>query len=294
MEIDISGTGVALITPFTNNLEVDYNALEKSVNHIIEGGVEYLVVLGTTGETVTLTADEKLKVFNHVVEVNNNRLPIVLGHGGNNTQTLLDNLSRYDLSKVQSILSVSPPYNRPNQRGLYQHYKAFAESTKLPVILYNVPGRTGSNLEAATVLSLAKDVNNIVAVKEASGNLMQMQQIIHGAPKGFKIISGDDALTLPLISLGGVGIISVVANAFPKIMSDAVRFALQNDCVNAQKLHYQLFDLMNLTFEDGNPAGVKGMLSELNLIQNYLRLPLVPVQDSVQQKIKEAIQRINA
>ena len=294
MEIDISGTGVALITPFTNNLEVDYNALEKTVNHIIEGGVEYLVVLGTTGETVTLTADEKLKVFNHVVEVNNNRLPIVLGHGGNNTQTLLDNLSRYDLSKVQSILSVSPPYNRPNQRGLFQHYKAFAESTKLPVILYNVPGRTGSNLEAATVLSLAKVVNNIIAVKEASGNLMQMQQIIHGAPKGFKIISGDDALTLPLISLGGVGIISVVANAFPKIMSDAVRFALQNDYVNAQKLHYQLFDLMNLTFEDGNPAGVKGMLSELNLIQNYLRLPLVPVQDSVQQKIKEAIQRINA
>ncbi len=294
MDIDISGTGVALITPFKSNLEVDYNALEKTVNHIIDGGVEYIVVLGTTGETVTLTADEKLKVFNHVVEVNNNRLPIVLGHGGNNTQTLMDNLSRYDLSKVQSILSVSPPYNRPNQRGLYQHYKAFAESTKLPVILYNVPGRTGSNLEATTVLSLAKDVKNIVAVKEASGNLMQMQQIIYGAPKGFKVISGDDALTLPLISLGGIGIISVVANAFPKIMSDAVRFALKNDYTNAQKLHYKLFDLMNLTFEDGNPAGVKGMLSELNLIQNYLRLPLVPVSDNVQEKIKLAIQRINA
>ena len=209
-------------------------------------------------------------------------------------KSLMDNLSRYDLSKVQSILSVSPPYNRPNQRGLYQHYKAFAESTKLPVILYNVPGRTGSNLEATTVLSLAKDVKNIVAVKEASGNLMQMQQIIYGAPKGFKVISGDDALTLPLISLGGIGIISVVANAFPKIMSDAVRFALKNDYTNAQKLHYKLFDLMNLTFEDGNPAGVKGMLSELNLIQNYLRLPLVPVSDNVQEKIKVAIQRINA
>lgn len=294
MEIDISGTGVALITPFTKKLEVDYDALEKTVNHIINGGVEYIVVLGTTGETVTLTADEKLKVFNHVVEVNNNRLPIILGHGGNNTQTLLENLSRYDLTKIQSILSVSPPYNRPNQRGLYQHYKAFAQSTKLPVILYNVPGRTGSNLEANTVLSLAKDVKNIVAVKEASGNLMQMQQIIANAPKGFKVISGDDALTLPLISLGGVGIISVVANAFPKIMSEAVRYALKNDYVNAQKLHYQLFEMMNLTFEDGNPAGVKGMLSELKLIKNYLRLPLVPVNENVQQKIKEAIKRIDA
>ena len=294
MEIDISGTGVALITPFTKKLEVDYDALEKTVNHIINGGVEYIVVLGTTGETVTLTADEKLKVFNHVVEVNNNRLPIILGHGGNNTQTLLENLSRYDLTKIQSILSVSPPYNRPNQRGLYQHYKAFAQSTKLPVILYNVPGRTGSNLEANTVLSLAKDVKNIVAVKEASGNLMQMQQIIANAPKGFKVISGDDALTLPLISLGGVGIISVVANAFPKIMSEAVRYALKNDYVNAQKLHYQLFEMLNLTFEDGNPAGVKGMLSELKLIKNYLRLPLVPVNENVQQKIKEAIKRIDA
>lgn len=292
MEIDISGTGVALITPFLANHEIDFEALKKVVNHIIDGGADYLVVLGTTGETVTMSSEEKLKVFNHVVTINQGRVPLVLGHGGNNTKSLIENLHRYDLTKVTAILSVAPPYNRPNQNGLYAHYKAFAEACPLPVILYNVPGRTACNLAASTVIRLANEVKNIIGVKEASGNLMQIQQIIAQAPKGFQLISGDDALTLPIISLGGVGIISVLANVFPQPFSKLVRLALNGEFKAAQSIHYQLLDLMQLTFEDGNPGGVKAMLHHLGLIENKLRLPLVPVEEIVEVKIAAAVKRM--
>lgn len=293
METEIKGTGVALITPFLENSEVDYDGLEKIVKHVTNGNVDYIVALGTTGETVTLDSNEKLKVFNHIVEVNNNKLPIVLGHGGNNTKSLIENLTRYDLNKVHSILSVSPPYNRPSQRGLYEHFKAFSSACSKPVILYNVPGRTGSNMEIDTILQLAKDVPNIIGIKEAGGDIMQMQKIIAKAPKNFFVISGDDALSVPLISLGGIGVISVIANAFPSQMSKAINYALDNNYSQAQKYHYDLLDLMNLTFADGNPGGVKAMLGELGIIKNILRLPLFPVNDKIQNEIKFAIKALS-
>ena len=292
METEIKGTGVALITTFLENSEVDYDGLERVVKHVTDGNVDYLVALGTTGETVTLTAEEKLKVFNHIVEVNNNKLPIVLGHGGNNTKSLIENLNRYDLNKVHSILSVVPPYNRPSQMGLYEHYKAFCEACSIPVILYNVPGRTGTNMEVETIMQLAEDVPNIIGVKEAGGDIMQMQRLIAAAPENFVVISGDDALAVPLISLGGVGIISVIANAFPKQMSAAVNCALNNDFSEAQKYHFELFELMNLTFADGNPGGIKAMLSHLKLTENILRLPLYPVMDEISVDIENAIARL--
>lgn len=292
METEISGTGVALVTPFTKDLEVDYVGLENLVKHVIKGGVDYLVVLGTTGETVTLTNEEKQKVLAKVKEVNAGQLPIVLGHGGNNTKSLIESLKTLDLEGISTILSVVPPYNRPSQEGLYQHYKAFAEACPLPFILYNVPGRTGVNLEVETTLRLANEFDNIVGVKEASGKLDQIMQILRFAPKGFQVISGDDGITVPLISVGAHGLISVVANAFPKEISMAVRSALNGDYQLAKENHYKLWDLMNLSFADGNPGGVKCMMEKIGLIENNLRLPLAPVNESVEAAIAEAVDKM--
>lgn len=286
----IEGTGVALVTPFTKELEVDFDALERLVNHVIDGGVDYLVVLGTTGEVVTLTNDEKIAVFEKVKDVNGGRVPIVLGHGGNNTRTLISSLKNYDLSGVDAILSVTPSYNKPSQTGLYEHFKAFVNECPLPVILYNVPGRSGVNMEAKTTLKLANEFpGKVVAVKEASGDLSQMMEIIKGAPNGFEVISGDDGLTLPLIAAGGTGLISVIANAFPDETSNMVHFALEEKYKEARKIHYQLLDLIGLTFANGNPGGVKSMLNKIGLIENTLRLPLVPVIPETEERIVKAI-----
>lgn len=292
METEISGTGVALVTPFTKDLEVDYVALEKLVNHVIKGGIDYLVVLGTTGETTTLTEQEKQQVVSTVKSTNNGRLPIVLGHGGNNTKSLVDSFKTLDLEGITAILSVVPPYNRPNQEGLYQHYKAFAQACPLPFILYNVPGRTGVNLEVATTLRLANEFDNIIGVKEASGDVNQIMQILRSAPKGFQVISGDDSITVPLVSVGVHGLISVIANAFPNEISMAVRSALKGDFQTAKENHYKLWDLMALSFADGNPGGVKCMMEKIGLIDNTLRLPLAPVKKAVDEKIAAAISKL--
>jgi 4-hydroxy-tetrahydrodipicolinate synthase len=289
METEISGTGVALVTPFTKELEVDYTGLEKVVNHVIKGGIDYLVVLGTTGESTTLTDNEKKQILTTVKKVNNGRLPIVLGHGGNNTKTLIESFNDLDLEGISAILSVVPPYNRPNQEGLYQHYKAFAKACPLPFILYNVPGRTGVNLEVATTLRLANEFDNILGVKEASGDINQIMQILRSAPKGFQVISGDDGITVPIVSVGAHGLISVIANAFPKEISMAVRSALKGDFQTAQANHYKLWDLMALSFADGNPGGVKCMMEKIGLIENNLRLPLAPVKQEISDKIAAAV-----
>lgn len=286
----IEGTGVALVTPFDTNEEVDYAALKKLVNHVIDGGVDYLVVLGTTGENVTLSPTEKVKVFEFVKEHTGGRVPIVLGHGGNNTKILIESLNDYDLNGVSAILSVTPAYNKPSQTGLYEHYKKFISACPLPVILYNVPGRAGVNMKAETTLKIANEFpGKVIAIKEASGDMAQMMNIIKDAPEGFEVISGDDGLTLPLIAAGGTGLISVIANAFPNETSSLVDFALQNKYAEARKLHYQLLNLINLTFANGNPGGVKAMLSKIGMIENVLRLPLVPVVAKTEEKIVKAI-----
>lgn len=286
----IEGTGVALVTPFTKDEEVDFPALEKLVNHVIDGGVDYLVALGTTGESVTLTKSEKIAVLEKIKEVAGGRVPIVLGHGGNNTKVLIESLNEYDLTGISAILSVTPAYNKPSQTGLYEHYKKFIEASPLPVILYNVPGRTGVNMLPRTTLKLANEFpKKVIAVKEASGDLSQMMEIINKAPKGFEVISGDDGITLPLIASGGTGLISVIANAFPHEMSSVVNFALEEKYNEARMIHYQLLDLIGLTFANGNPGGVKAMLNKIGIIENVLRLPLVPVIPETEDKILAAI-----
>ena len=280
------GTGVAIVTPFKTDKSVDYNALEKLVEHLIVGGIDYLVVMGTTGESVTLSATEKKEVFDFVVKINNKRLPIVLGIGGNCTATVVDLFKTTDLTNVDAILSVSPYYNKPTQEGIYQHYKALAGATDKPIILYNVPGRTASNIAAQTTLRLANDFSNIVAVKEASGSLEQCMEIINNKPEGFLVISGDDALTLPMIVCGGNGVISVLANAYPKGFSDMVRAALADDLTKAKALHYKYFELIHYLFVDGNPAGVKAALNLLDIMEVDVRLPLVDVTKNTADKIK--------
>lgn len=283
------GTGVAIVTPFKADKSVDYNALEKLVNHLIDGGIEYIVVQGTTGESVTLTKEEKKETLAFIQKVNNGRLPIVLGVGGNCTATVVETLKTTNLTGVDAILSVSPYYNKPTQEGIYQHYKAVAEASTLPIILYNVPGRTSSNVLPATTLRLARDFKNIIAVKEASGNLEQCMTIIQNKPEGFLVISGDDAITLPFIASGGDGVISVIANAFSKGFSDMVRAALADDMVRARKLHYKYFEMIHYLFVEGNPAGVKAALKELNVTGDAVRLPLVNISEEINNKIKQLI-----
>lgn len=284
---NFTGTGVAIVTPFTSKGEVDYPALTKLVEHLIKGRVEYIVVMGTTGESVTLSKEEKQQVIKHIVKVNKKRLPLVLGVGGNNTAEIVNTLKKDDLSDFMAILSVSPYYNKPSQEGIYQHYKAIAKASPLPIILYNVPGRTSSNIAWDTTIRLAKEFKNIIAIKEASGNIEQCMKIIKHRPDNFLIISGDDNITLPLIASGADGVISVVANAYPKDFSEMVRSSLIHDFKTAQKLHYKLMEITEQLFADGNPGGIKYVLSLKKLTQSYVRLPLVEPNDTVKAKLKK-------
>src|ERR1035437_5083998 len=285
------GTGVAIVTPFNKDNSVDYKSLGKLVNHIIKGGVEYIVVIGTTGESVTLSKEEKKSIISFIIENVNKRVPIVLGLGGNNTQEILNSLKvKSDFKNIDAILSVSPYYNKPNQRGIYEHYKAIAKESPVPIILYNVPGRTSSNITADTTLTLAKDFKNIIAIKEASGNLEQCMKIIKHKPNSFSVISGDDMLTLPMIASGADGVISVVANAFPKDFSEMTRQILACNVKDAQKLHYKLTDIIEQLFADGNPSGVKAALELFNITSANLRLPLVRVNKATQNLLAELIE----
>ena len=284
------GTGVAIVTPFNKDHSVDYKSLSKLVNYIIKGGVEYVVVLGTTGESVNLTKEEKKLVVKCVVDTVNKRVPVVLGLGGNNTQEIVSALKiKSDFEGIDAILSVSPYYNKPNQRGIYQHYKAIAEVSPLPIILYNVPGRTSSNMLADTTIKLANDFKNIIAIKEASGNLEQCMKIIKYKPKDFLVISGDDNLTLPMVACGADGVISVVANAYPKDFSEMVRQILAGNVKEAQKLHYKLTDITEQLFADGNPAGIKAVLELKDICKAHLRLPLVNINKDTQRTLEKLV-----
>lgn len=289
---ELKGTGVALVTPFDINKNVDTKALKKLVNFVIDGGVEYLVVMGTTAENPVLSNDEKEMVLQTVIEVNRQRKPIVYGIGGNDTQKILHEIEQKNHhSDICAFLSVTPYYNKPNQKGLYTHFSSIAKTSKKPIILYNVPGRTGINMSADTTLKLANDFNNIVAIKEASGSLDQIMEIIEKKPDSFMVISGDDAITLPLISIGVEGVISVVANAIPKLFSQMVRLALNNHYNEAKAIHYQTLEFCRLAFAEGNPVGIKNALYHLNIIEDELRLPLVPVSEALSIKIKNWIKK---
>lgn len=287
----LNGTGVALVTPFKKNFEIDFNALEKVINYVITNGCEYLVTLGTTGETPTLNEEEKNAVIYFTYDVVKERVPIVVGIGGNNTKDICRNLEHYPLHKATAVLSASPYYNKPSQEGIYQHYKILAETSPRPVILYNVPGRTGSNITAATTLRLAEEVENIGGIKEASGNMIQCMHILKDRPERFLVVSGDDHLTLPLIACGMDGVISVAANCFPKEFSEMVRLALHDDLNKARPLHYQCLEGNDLLFAENNPAGVKAFLAELGLIENILRLPLVPLSKELSKKVSQYLSK---
>lgn len=275
------GTGVALITPFKDDFTVDVEALRRIVNFSIDGGIEYLVVLGTTAENATLSEEEKELVIATVIEVNGGRLPLVLGVGGNNTSSIVEELRTRDLSAFNAILSVSPYYNKPSQEGIYQHFKAVSEASPIPVILYNVPGRTSSNMLPSTVIRLANDFENIVAIKEAAGDLVQAMQLLKNKPKDFLIISGDDMIALPVVLAGGAGVISVIGQGFPKEFSEMIRLGLNRKVDDAFKLHYLLADCIDMIFEQGNPAGIKEVFSILGITENVVRLPLVSVDASL-------------
>ncbi len=279
------GTGVALVTPFKKDFSVDTEALKRIVNYVIEGGVEYLVVLGTTAESATLSQDEKEIVINTIVEANNGRLPLVLGVGGNNTLKVVEELKSRDFSKFQAILSVSPYYNKPTQEGIYQHFKMIAENSPIPVIVYNVPGRTASNMLPETVLRLAKDFNNIIGIKEAAGDIVQAMKLIQHKPKDFLVISGDDMITLPMVLAGGAGVISVIGEGYPKEFSEMVRLGLQRKVDEAYALHYKLMDSIDMIFEQGNPGGIKEIFKSLELSENTVRLPLVNVNENLASRL---------
>ena len=287
------GMGIALITPFKKDGSVDFDALERLVEYQIENGTDYLVILGTTAETPTLTEEEKDEIARVVIAKTNKRLPIVMGIGGNNTRTVVEKIKSTDLSQVDAVLSVVPYYNKPSQEGIYQHYKAIAQATELPSVLYNVPGRTGVNMTAETTLRIARDFKNVVAIKEASGNITQMDDIIKNKPENFNVISGDDGITFPLITLGAVGVISVIGNAFPREFSRMTRLALQGDFANALTIHHRFTELFNLLFVDGNPAGVKSMLNAMGMIENKLRLPLVPTRITTFEAIRKVLNELN-
>ena len=282
--------GVALITPFKEDGSVDYDSLLRLVEYQVQNGIDFLCVLGTTAETPTLTAEEKKKIKSLVIERVNGRVPILLGVGSNCTQTVIDTIKNDDMTGVDALLIAVPYYNKPSQEGIYQHYKAIAQSTNLPIVLYNVPGRTGVNRTAATTLRLAHDFDNIVAIKEASGDISQMDEIIKKKPANFDVISGDDGITFPLITLGAVGVISVIGNAFPKEFSRMTRLALAGDYNSALTIHHQFTELFKLLFVDGNPAGVKAMLSMMGMIENRLRLPLVPTRITTYEEMRKVLE----
>ena len=285
------GTGVALITPFKSDYSVDVEALEKIVEYNISSGIDYLVVLGTTGEAATLTTEEKELVKQTIISTNNGRLPLVLGIGGNNTAAVVEQLKTTDLSNFDAILSVSPYYNKPTQEGIYHHYKTLAENSPLPIILYNVPGRTSSNILPKTVLRLARDFANIIGIKEASGDIVQAMEIIKNKPKDFLVISGDDMITLPMVLAGGAGVISVIGEGFPKEFSNMVKLGLTRKVDEAYSIHYSLMDITNMIFEQGNPAGIKEVFKHLALCENTVRLPLVSVDAALSERIKQFIQQ---
>jgi len=287
------GLGIALITPFTQDGEVDYTALRRVLDYQLSNGIDFLCVLGTTAETPCLTAEEKENVIRIVHEKVQGRLPILLGMGGNNTASVVNTIKNFDFKGIDGILSVCPYYNKPSQEGLYQHFKTIAEASPVPVVLYNVPGRVGVNMTAETTLRLARDCENIVAIKEASGNFTQIDDIIKNKPADFDVISGDDGITFPLITLGAAGVISVIGNALPKEFSRMVRLALNGDYTNALTIHHKFTELFKLLFVDGNPAGVKAMLNSMGLIENQLRLPLVPARITTFGQISEIVKELN-
>jgi 4-hydroxy-tetrahydrodipicolinate synthase len=285
--------GVALITPFKEDESVDYETLAKLVDYQLQNGTDYLVVLGTTAETPTLTEAEKGEIIKLVVGKVRGRIPVVLGVGGNCTRAVVNQLKHGNFDDIDAVLSVTPYYNKPSQEGLYQHYKTISESTRLPVVLYNVPGRTGVNMTAETTLRLARECKNVIAIKEASGNITQMDDIIKNKPASFNVISGDDGVTFPLLTLGAIGVISVIGNAFPREFSRMVRLALAGDYDSARTIHHSFTELFDLLFIDGNPAGVKSMLNAMGYIENKLRLPLVPTRITTFEKIRDVLRRLS-
>jgi len=285
----LRGMGVAVVTPFTQNFEVDYNALKKIIHHLLNGGVDYLVALGTTAEISTLTEAEKQKIINCFVNEVDNKIPLIIGIGGNSTQAVIQQVKVFEQFKYDAILSVSPYYNRPSQQAIFHHYKAIANATTKPIILYNVPARTGSNIDAATTLKLAETFRNIIGVKEASANLNQIMQIIANKPSGFLVISGDDALTIPIIAAGGDGLISVVANAFPKDWVAIVNQALQQNFNTANPIYYKYLNVLEGIYREGNPTGVKCVLNQLGLCDNVLRLPLIAASEGLKEDLNRLV-----
>jgi 4-hydroxy-tetrahydrodipicolinate synthase len=286
------GTGVALVTPFKKDFSVDTEALARITNFVIEGGVEYLVILGTTAESATLNAEEKEVVIHAITTANKGRVPMVLGIGGNNTAKVVEELKTRDLTKFAAILSVSPYYNKPTQEGIYQHFKAVSEASPIPIIVYNVPGRTSSNMLPATVIRLANDFKNIIGIKEAAGDIVQAMKLIQTKPEGFLVISGDDMITLPMVLAGGSGVISVIGEGFPKEFSEMVRLGLNKNVNEAYQLHYKLADSIDMIFEQGNPAGIKEVFKHLGLSENTVRLPLVNVDENLSVRLSNFIKNL--
>ena len=286
---ELIGTGVALITPFKEDLSVDVEGLKKVVNYNIDNGTDYLVVLGTTAESATLNKEEKQLVIDTIVEANNKRLPLVLGIGGNNTAAVIEEMKTSDLTAFTAILSVSPAYNKPTQQGIYNHFAAIAQEAPLPIILYNVPGRTASNMLPKTVIKLANDFKNIIGIKEAAGDLVQAMQMIDGTPDSFLVISGDDMIALPMTLAGGAGVISVIGEGFPKEFSKMIQLGLDRKVDEAYAIHYNIAPAINYIFEEGNPAGIKAVFKKLNICNDAVRLPLVKASDSLQSKIASFI-----
>lgn len=291
--INLKGMGVALITPFMKDGNVDFTALSRVVDYQLQNGTDYLVVLGTTAETPTLTSEEQKEIIELVVSKVNGQIPIVLGVGGNNTHAIVQKLKTDNFAGIDAILSVVPYYNKPSQEGMYQHYSLIAKSSPIPVVLYNVPGRTGVNMTAETTLRLANEFENIIGIKEASGDMTQIGKIIKYKSDEFQVISGDDGITFPLITFGAVGVISVIGNAFPKEFSRMVRLALAGDYMNALTIHHNFTELFDLLFVDGNPAGVKSMLNMMGYIENELRLPLIPTRITTYEKIRDILRELN-
>lgn len=288
----LMGTGVALVTPFKKDFSVDTEALTKITNYVIEGGVEYLVILGTTAESATLSVEEKEVVIETIVAANNGRVPMVLGVGGNNTAKVVEELKTRDLSRFTAILSVSPYYNKPTQEGIYQHFKAISEASPISILVYNVPGRTASNMLPSTVIRLANDFKNIIGIKEAAGDIVQAMKLIQTKPEGFLVISGDDMITLPMVLAGGAGVISVIGEGFPKEFSEMVRLGLNKKATEAYKIHYKLADSIDMIFEQGNPAGIKEVFKHLGLSENTVRLPLVNVDENLSQRLLNFIKNL--
>lgn len=290
MHEKFKGTGVAIVTPFNDSGNIDFSSFERLIHHVITNGVNYIVALGTTGESATLSKDEKVAVVDFATEIVDKRVPLVIGIGGNNTQEVINTIKSTSFDSIDAILSVSPYYNKPQQRGIYNHYKAISAASPVPVIIYNVPGRTSSNISAETTLKLAHDLKNIIGIKEASGNLIQCMEIIHKKPHHFLVISGDDILTLPLLSLGADGVISVVANAFPSQFSEMVNLGLKGKMAKAKTIHFGLLEIINTLFMDGNPSGIKAALEIMSICKGNVRLPLVKVNKQTQSLLESLIE----